>query len=67
MKAIALVVTADEDTYVYAPAHVDVATIDVADRYEGNPKTLEPGIGFEELVAQADLVEGKDYVWKGSE
>ena len=58
MKAVGLVVVSGGVATVYEPAHVDVRVVDL-DNLEGTGDKiiLPPGVGFEELVNQAELGE----------
>lgn len=65
MKAIALIVVKGGVCYDFAPEHVDVRVVDQDNIEAGQePQGLPRNVGFEALVAEADLTEGKDYVWE---
>lgn len=68
MRAICLVVVRGGVAEVYAPEHVDCRVVDLddAEGWHGPhiPNTLPRDIGFEALVAEADLIEGTDYVYE---
>ena len=52
MKAIALIVVNRGFAYTYAPDHVDVR---VVDRDIAWKEKMPAGVGFEELVAEANV------------
>lgn len=66
MKAIALIVVKGGVAYAYAPEHVDVRVVDRDDIEAETPYELPPGIGFEELAAEAGLEAGEDFTWEGA-
>lgn len=67
MKAIALVTVSGGVADVSAPEHVDVRVVDLDNIEAGDgPTELPRGIGFEALVAEAGLEEGKDYTWEAA-
>lgn len=65
MKAIALIIVHGGVADVAAPAHVYVRVIDQDNIGAGDaPPALPRGIGFEALVAECGMEEGKDYIWE---
>lgn len=53
---------------ICAPEYVDARLVDLDNIRDGGdpPAEFPRGVGFEELVADAMLEEGKDYVWEAA-
>ena len=68
MKSICLVVVNGGVADAYHPQHVDCRKVDLDNVRCGDaPPCLPPGIGYEELVAEAGLALGVDFVWEVAE
>ena len=65
MKAIALVIVHSGFADIAAPEHVDVRVIDQDNIEAGDaPTELPRDVGFDFLVAESGMEEGKDYTWE---
>ena len=60
-KAVCLVVVSGGVAWVYAPEHVDCRVVDMDNIGAGDPPEELPDIGFRELAAEAELVEGEHF------
>ena len=69
MKVPVLVCVKGGVAYTYEPEHVDCRVVDednINERGDG-PIVLPRGIGFEQLVEDAELTEGTHYEWEDAE
>jgi hypothetical protein len=65
MKAVCLVVVRGGVADEYSPKHVNCAIVDQDNIAAGEPPyELPRDVGFEKLVKDACLIEGKDFVWE---